>query len=63
MEYEDRVLAYLEEMKPGQKVEIAKIATVPERFINAIKYLIDNEYVMDIEFSGNYKYVRRMWNF
>lgn len=48
-------------MKSGSKILISSIAEDVEKFKNAIKFLIDSNYINDIEFTSDYLYIRKMW--
>ena len=63
MEYEDRVLLKLEKMKPGQKIRIASLQE-PDRFVEAVKYLMDLKaiHVGDYSFSPDYTVLFRHRN-
>lgn len=62
----EEVKSYLQtKILPGQKSSlelICKTITV-DQFTDIVKYLIDTKQVTDIEFSNDYKYIRRMWVF
>lgn len=62
MDYEDKVFIYLKnELKDGEKVLITSLTNEPKTLINAVKFLIDCKYVTNIEFTNDYKYIRKQW--
>ena len=53
MDYFDRVYLDLKGREPGRySLEHLK---EPERFIDAVKYLMDGEWIVDIHFTSDYK--------
>lgn len=56
--YLDRLVRYMENRPEGQWIEIGEITKDKNRFIIAIKYLIDYE-TKNYEFSSDYTRVRR----
>ena len=63
MEYIDKVLAYLlDKIKPGTRVEVVRIAEVPQKFVDTVKELIDQGFIScnEFEFTGDYKFLKRL---
>ena len=60
MEYEDKVFEYLEKnLKPGTRISISDLTNESEKLINAIKGLIDAEFLKDVFFTNDYRFVYR----
>lgn len=59
--YEDKVLAYLVEMSQGSRIEVASLTHHPDRFIEAVKFLIDDDWLRNGEyyFSNDYRFICR----
>lgn len=49
MDYLDQVYVHLKKLKPG-KYRMADLAD-PDRFIDAVQYLISGEWITDVEFT------------
>ena len=60
-QYIDKLLAYCRDiMMPNTQVEISKLTDNPEKFIDTIKILIDSKLAPYLEFSSDYKILRKM---
>ena len=55
MDYIDQVFIEVKDLIPG-KYLMSKLKD-PERFIEAVKELIDDEWVNDIDFTKDYEYM------
>lgn len=58
-EYLDRLFVFLTHKVSKEYIAIDTKTNNPELFIAAVKFLIDNYGVRDVEFSNDYKYIRR----
>lgn len=62
MDYADKVFVFLSKtLSPGQRVLISSLTNDSDNLISTVKFLIDARYVSDIEFSNDYKYIRKQW--
>jgi hypothetical protein len=60
-EYYDKVFLYLKtSIRVGSRIKVSEIANDIEKFINAVKFLIDAHYIDDIEFSNDFIYIKRL---
>lgn len=59
MQYEDKIVKYINEQEPGFRIEIEKLTDDPDKFINAVKKLIDDGYLVDVHFSNDYKILKK----
>lgn len=55
MDYLDEVYVALKDRSPG-KYPIDRLKE-PQKFVSAVKELIDAEYLVDVEFSSDYKFL------
>lgn len=60
MNYEDKILVYLNKLGYDAKIEISKIAEFPETFIAAVKILMNENLIPEIEFSNDYQYIKKI---
>lgn len=59
MDYEDKIFIYLQKQPPGWKMPVSRLTDNPERFIEAVKYLIRGEWLKDVCFSADYKTIKK----
>lgn len=57
--YDEQVFEYLDKIKGFWKYEVALLKE-PDKFIKSVKRLIDAGRLPDIEFSGDYKYIKKL---
>jgi hypothetical protein len=63
MEYQDEIYLFLLKMKPGEKRNVQS-ASDPEKFISAVKNLMDNWGLKNmVEFNEDYSVIRKMNSF
>lgn len=58
MDYNDEVFNWLKTIEKGTKIDVYK-AKNPDKFIKAVKYLMDGEWIIGFTFSNDYKYLKR----